>query len=203
MPTHSSLTEAELHEPKGADTAAINTVYVSNGAGSGSWTNALGTATSISTLELTASSAVDQNPTGTDAPMKIGFGAAQNGPSDHVQLAADGRVTINEGGQYRFSLALSIGRDTATGISDLLFYVSVNGTPQPPASLIRISSADAIERYNHIFVAQAGTGDFYDFYLVRDSGGDNSGGLVAFSPTDASIPDVTSASITVRETKIT
>lgn len=35
--THSSLTGSELHEPKGADTAALGTVYVSNGAGSGSW----------------------------------------------------------------------------------------------------------------------------------------------------------------------
>lgn len=35
---HNQLTGADLHEPKGASTAAINTVYVSDGAGSGSWT---------------------------------------------------------------------------------------------------------------------------------------------------------------------
>lgn len=35
--THASLTGSELHEPKGADAAALGTVYVSNGAGSGSW----------------------------------------------------------------------------------------------------------------------------------------------------------------------
>jgi hypothetical protein len=38
MPLHSALTGADLHEPKGADTASNNTVYVSNGAGSGAWT---------------------------------------------------------------------------------------------------------------------------------------------------------------------
>lgn len=37
MVAHSSLTGADLHEPKGADTASIDTVYVSNGAGSGAW----------------------------------------------------------------------------------------------------------------------------------------------------------------------
>jgi hypothetical protein len=39
MPTvqHSALTAANLHEPKGADTAAVNKVYVSDGAGSGAW----------------------------------------------------------------------------------------------------------------------------------------------------------------------
>lgn len=37
MPAHSILTGADLHEPKGADTASVGTVYVSNGAGSGTW----------------------------------------------------------------------------------------------------------------------------------------------------------------------
>lgn len=39
---HSTLTGSELHEPKGADTAALGTVYVADGAGSGSW-NSIGT----------------------------------------------------------------------------------------------------------------------------------------------------------------
>lgn len=34
---HSSLTGAELHEPKGADSASTGEVYVSDGAGSGAW----------------------------------------------------------------------------------------------------------------------------------------------------------------------
>lgn len=37
MPLHSTLTGADLHEPKGADAASAGTVYLSNGAGSGSW----------------------------------------------------------------------------------------------------------------------------------------------------------------------
>lgn len=39
MAAHSTLTGADLHEPKGAAGAAAGTVYVSNGAGSGSWTS--------------------------------------------------------------------------------------------------------------------------------------------------------------------
>ena len=34
---HASLTGAELHEPKGADSAVLGEVYVADGAGSGSW----------------------------------------------------------------------------------------------------------------------------------------------------------------------
>lgn len=35
---HSALTGSDLHEPKGAATAASGTTYVSNGSGSGTWT---------------------------------------------------------------------------------------------------------------------------------------------------------------------
>lgn len=37
MPTHDSLTDPDLHEPKGASTASANTIYVANGSGSGTW----------------------------------------------------------------------------------------------------------------------------------------------------------------------
>lgn len=39
MPLHRDLTGAELHEPKGVESALSGTVYVANGSGSGSWTN--------------------------------------------------------------------------------------------------------------------------------------------------------------------
>lgn len=37
---HKDLPNSELHEPKGASTASSSTVYVSDGAGSGSWSTA-------------------------------------------------------------------------------------------------------------------------------------------------------------------
>ena len=37
---HSSLTDPNLHEPKGVSTASANQLYLSNGSGSGTWTNA-------------------------------------------------------------------------------------------------------------------------------------------------------------------
>lgn len=36
---HATLTGSELHEPKGADSAGLGTVYVADGAGSGSWSS--------------------------------------------------------------------------------------------------------------------------------------------------------------------
>jgi hypothetical protein len=35
--SHKNLTSNQIHEPKGADTATANKVYVSNGSGSGTW----------------------------------------------------------------------------------------------------------------------------------------------------------------------
>lgn len=37
MAAHSSLTGADLHEPKGVAAASTGTVYIANGSGSGSW----------------------------------------------------------------------------------------------------------------------------------------------------------------------
>lgn len=41
MAEHNTLTGSNLHEPKGAATATLGQVYVSNGAGSGVWTDAI------------------------------------------------------------------------------------------------------------------------------------------------------------------
>lgn len=37
MARHQDLTGADLHEPKGITTASVNTIYVANGSGSGTW----------------------------------------------------------------------------------------------------------------------------------------------------------------------
>lgn len=47
---HSALTGSNLHEPKGANTAAVSTVYVSDGVGSGAWST-LGVASLASTAK--------------------------------------------------------------------------------------------------------------------------------------------------------
>lgn len=39
MPTHASLTGADLHEPKGVASATVGEVYVADGVGSGAWVN--------------------------------------------------------------------------------------------------------------------------------------------------------------------
>lgn len=52
MPLHKDLTGADLHEPKGADAASANTVYIADGAGSGGWLKVPATALDTSVLNL-------------------------------------------------------------------------------------------------------------------------------------------------------
>lgn len=50
MPLHRDLTGAELHEPKGVESALSGTVYVANGSGSGVWSNLGGDRVTLNTL---------------------------------------------------------------------------------------------------------------------------------------------------------
>lgn len=50
MPLHRDLTGAELHEPKGVESALSGTVYVANGSGSGVWSNLGGDRVTLTTL---------------------------------------------------------------------------------------------------------------------------------------------------------
>lgn len=52
---HSTLTGTDLHEPKGAASATINKVYVSDGAGSGAWTATGSLAPFFHAVEVAAS----------------------------------------------------------------------------------------------------------------------------------------------------
>ena len=54
MALHSTLTGADLHESKGVASASVNTVYVADGSGSGSWQK-------IKTTSLDTSSIKDTN----------------------------------------------------------------------------------------------------------------------------------------------
>lgn len=55
MSEHKDLPDSERHEPKGISLAAVDTVYVSDGLGSGSWTNILSTVKNRNYMTLNVS----------------------------------------------------------------------------------------------------------------------------------------------------
>lgn len=77
---HSELPDELLHEPKGASTAAAGTVYIADGAGSGSFTKL-----PTSSLDITAANIVDITPSSIDETITLD-GAA-------LAQVADGTLT--------------------------------------------------------------------------------------------------------------
>lgn len=77
---HSELPDELLHEPKGASTAAAGTVYIADGAGSGSFTKL-----PTSSLDITAANIVDITPSSIDETIALD-GAA-------LAQVADGTLT--------------------------------------------------------------------------------------------------------------
>lgn len=110
MPSHSSLTGAELHEPKGVETANNGEVYVADGAGSGAWifagSNVFG---EIKTLE---SDAVSLSGIGT-TPITLPF--SQNGDASNITAdASNNRLVLPNAGTYFVIFSASFST-TASG----------------------------------------------------------------------------------------
>lgn len=186
MAEHVTLTDPYIHEPKGASTAPAGSAYVANGAGSGAWTPVLtGPDFGIETLLVGQSTAAAQNPTGLDAPMQIEFGAAQFGPSDPVMLSGTGVITFNQPGLYRVTVAGQVGRAGGAGISKLHARGLRNGVQVIPTHTYFIDNADVLQilSINNWYEVTAGFTLVYQ--LVRDSTGNNSGGLIKSTPSTA------------------
>lgn len=145
---------------------------------------------------LIAASMSDQNPTGTDAPLQLEFGAAQGSGSDPVQIATDGTITINNDRQYKFRLTLQYGRVAAGGVSLLFVRVLVNGTQSGNSLETKLDNTNVNNPTQISFSLDLVDTDEVTFEIVRDSTENDSGGLFTGSPT---LPwnDAPSASIIV------
>ena len=143
---HKDIPNDGLHEPKGASTASIGQMYISDGAGSGAWANSLANPDDIKVERLldAISLATSQEPTGLDAPLQIELGAAQFTTADPVSLAADGTVTFNQAGTYRIKVSLAIGRSGGAGVSSIYARAVVNGVQAGQSIHFKIGSADSL-----------------------------------------------------------
>lgn len=117
--------------------------------------------------------------------LQINFGAAQGGPSDPVQLAVDGTVTINQGGTYIFATALQVGRTGGAGQSEILFRVTINGVQAGRTVYFLINNANTNAVFeNSARVSGIPDGAVLRYECMRDTSGNNSGGLFGFTPSD-------------------
>jgi len=197
--------DPQIHEPKGVASAATGTVYTANGVGSGSWA-ALPTADPrfdpselvVETLISAQSVAASQEPSAVDTPIQLEFGPAINTGSDDIQLLADGTLQVNVAGTYHIDIVGQYGRTSGAGTSIILVRSLVNGTQVSAASIAaKIDDADTLMPYETRSWATLPAGTLLTYELVRDSAGNNSGGLFRTAPTLGGWAPAPSISITV------
>lgn len=151
----------------------------------------------IETLFTGRSVALAQNPTGLDIPLQVEFGPAQLGVTDPVQLNLDGSITANEANVYSFNITLPAGRTGAAGVSFLYGRALINGVQGGSSVLIELDNANVIIPMQFSLDVPMEIADVLTVEVLRDSSGNDSGGLVSGDPVLVGWNNSASAAVTV------
>lgn len=137
---HSTLTDPNLHEPKGISTASANTVYMANGSGSGTYTNVnrlpgtgwgqYSNTVYVSTTYLAISTTAvilsfDTNVNVTQLPITLA-----GSTSSLMNLTNETLLFVSAGDMHSISIGLRIATVSASapGHFDFTLYGSSDGT---------------------------------------------------------------------------
>tara|TARA_R100001594_G_scaffold53735_1_gene87317 strand:- start:44918 stop:45526 length:609 start_codon:yes stop_codon:yes gene_type:complete len=126
-----------------------------------------------------------QQPSSLDSALAIQFGAVQGTPSDPIQTLAQGGDTeasilrINEAGTYRIKTAIQYGRETSSGTAILNFRVTINGVQAGRSINQRLQNANTTSLFTDEAWVTVPAGIDIVYEVIRDSNGNNSGGLIA------------------------
>ena len=93
---------------------------------------------------LRACSTADQAPTALGTALQLTHGAAQKTASDPVMLSAAGVITFNQTGFYEIRVKLQFGRTGATGTSELMSRIMLNGTQFGASASAKIDNQNMI-----------------------------------------------------------
>lgn len=138
------------------------------------------------TIVLNATSLdASQEPTGLGVPLQITLGAAQGTSSDPVMIDATGAITFNTEDKYIVNFRAHYGRVGGAGVSILMFRFLKNGTQIGPAYATKVDNADVLIPWDSSsFILNAAVGDILTAQIIRDSNGNDSGGLFAHTSAD-------------------
>lgn len=182
---HSSIVDAQRHEPKHASTAAANTVNTANGDGSTrydfvTWANITSKPTSNAYLQVLsgASTASSQQPSATNTALQVEFGPG--GSSASVSLSSAGVLTFLQAGYYLVQVYYEAGR-TGTTSNAILFHRAMYNSAQLGSSdCINLSAAvQTIPVYKEYLIQTNNPTDTMLFQILRDAAGNNDGGLIS------------------------
>lgn len=196
---HSVITDPNIHEPKGITSATASQVYVANGAGSGVWQNKNSGIVLTEEIGLAGRDYTAQNPTLVDTPLQVTFGAAQGSMSDPVMIDAAGAITFNEAGRYAVTFTFSFGRTGGAGTSEVLLRFLTDGV-ESFSFHTKLDSADITIPIQFVGDTQVTAGSVTTVEIMRDSTGNNSGGLLPFTPALGTWGPSPSASVYISKT---
>jgi hypothetical protein len=116
--------------------------------------------------------------------IQIEFGVAQFTASDPVMIDVNGTVTFNDAGLYRIKSVFQFGRSGASGTSELLFRLVIDGAQSGRSVGVKLGNSDVLQYIDidNWFNVPAGT--VMDTEIMRDNSGSNSGGIFKTSPTN-------------------
>jgi hypothetical protein len=133
------------------------------------------------TLQLDAYSlAANQQPTLTDTPLKIEFGAAQ--VTANIDLSAAGDITFKTSGKYIIHSSFHYGRTGATGVSILYNRLLINGSQLGESLAAKLDNAEVLVPFSNTMIINVLANDVLTFEIVRDSAGANFGGVFTNTP---------------------
>ena len=134
MVAHSTLTGSELHECKGTDSAAANTVRVANGSGSGTWqkiTSSSIDATSIKNVNKQTATILMESPT---APVGVVYL-----PIEQNKTISSVNVVINN--TVAGTLTVTIKKNSST-IGTISIASTTEGTTGSASTATALTTSD-------------------------------------------------------------
>lgn len=146
-------------------------------------------------VELRAGSVVAQNPSGLDTALQVEFGAAQ--ALTNVSLSATGDITFNTAGTYQVTAIFTFGRTTSPGVAMMFLRATFNGAPLGAVIAISMAGSDVVVpvAFSNIFAVSAT--DVLGIEIIRDSSGQDNGGLLTVNPIAAGWVDSSSSTLVV------
>lgn len=176
MAEHVSITDPNIHEPKGISTAAAKTVYEADGLGSGAWVKREFAHGSVAFINTTTPYTVTY-PAAATKVAAVTFGSG--GPFEMTE-SVDGRLTYTGTETRHFHIAYSVSLDQSAGANrDIELYVYKNGSVITNSTVItttqtglKVSTAGHTDvmlnqnDYLEIYVKNKGASGNVNFYTI-------------------------------------
>jgi hypothetical protein len=199
---HATLSDSQLHYPKGTSGAANNTWLKANGDGTTSFASLpVDPVGSLSVVDgIRSSSAVAQYLSVNDTERQIAFSTtpviSANGS---MSIDATGIITFNQAGVYHVAVSGNAGRTTSVSYSYLAFAARVNGVQAGTTTTIALDSAEdnfaAPISVSYVLEVPAPGVQVTYHMLALDVSGDS--GIVPIAVAAAGWADVPSATISI------